>query len=113
MQIQSLLEEAARLEPTLGEAFVLLGSLFSERGDSQKAIAAFQKATEVTPGLADARYRLAKAYKRAGDAEKATEQLRIYSQLAKDAADQEDRDRREMRQFLYTLGEKKSPAKPN
>ena len=111
-KIRSLLEKALDFDPNLGVAHLLLGSLFSEQGDLQKAIAAYQRATSVSPQLADGHYRLAQAYKKAGEAAKAEEELKIYSQLSKQAAEQQERDRQEMRQFVYTLGKESTSELP-
>jgi tetratricopeptide (TPR) repeat protein len=111
-KIRSLLEKAVNLDPNLGAAYLLLGSLFSEQGNSQKALAAYQKATVVSPKLADGHYRLAQAYKKAGETGKAEEELKLYSQLSKQAAEQQERDRQEMRHFVYTLGKESRSELP-
>jgi cytochrome c-type biogenesis protein CcmH/NrfG len=102
-RVQRLLGKAIALDPTLGAAHVLAGSLLVEQGESAKAIAAFEKAVEVSPQLADARYRLAQAYKRTGESAKAEEQLKIYSQLSKEADEREAREGREIQKFVYKL----------
>lgn len=111
-KIRSLLEKAVDLDPKLGAAHLLLGSLFSEQGNIQKAIAAYQKATAVDPKLADGHYRLAQAYKKVGETSKAEEESRIYTELSKQAAEQQARDRQEMRQFVYTLGDRSTSDIP-
>jgi ATPase subunit of ABC transporter with duplicated ATPase domains len=50
-----------------------------------------------------AHYRLAQAYKRAGETQKAQQQLQLYDQMSKEAAQQSERERREIQQFVYTL----------
>ncbi|HEX3321851.1 MAG TPA: tetratricopeptide repeat protein [Terriglobales bacterium] len=111
-KIRSLLEKALDLDRNLGVAHLLLGSLFSEQGDLQKAIAAYQRATSASPKLADGHYRLAQAYQKAGEAAKAGEELKIYNQLSKQAAEQQERDWQEMRQFVYTLGKESISERP-
>jgi tetratricopeptide (TPR) repeat protein len=80
-----------------------LGILYSERGDSSKAIAAYQEATEANPELEEAHFRLAQAYSQTGEKSKAQAELELYEQLSKQAAEEAEHERREIQQFVYTL----------
>ncbi|HWY55510.1 MAG TPA: carboxypeptidase regulatory-like domain-containing protein [Terriglobales bacterium] len=102
-QVERLLEKTIQLDPKFGPGYLQLGILYSDRGDSSKATAAYQKATEATPGLEEAHYRLAQAYSRAGQKSRAQAELRLYEQLSKKTADEVERKRRETQQFVYTL----------
>jgi tetratricopeptide (TPR) repeat protein len=110
-RVESLLEKAVRLDPKLGPAYLQLGILYSERGDSPKAIAAYQKATKANPGLEEAHFRLAQAYNRSGEKSKAQAELQLYDQLSKQEAEQVERERHEIQQFVYTLRDQ-STAQP-
>jgi tetratricopeptide (TPR) repeat protein len=102
-QVQSLLEKSIRLDPTLGVAYLQLGILKDERGNLPKAISSYQQAIEVSPRLQDAHYRLAQAYRRSGEQAKADAELQLYKELAKAAAEDVERERHVVKQFVYTL----------
>ncbi len=111
-QTESLLENAVHLDPKFGEAYLQLGILYAERGDSARAIAAYRKAAEVNPGLEEAHFRLAQAYSRTGEKTKAQAELELYHQMAKKRADDVERQRHEIQQFVYTLRDQTSPTPP-
>ncbi len=109
---ESLLEKAVRLDPKLADAYLQLGVLYSQRGDSSKAVSAYLGAITANPGLVAAHYRLAQAYSRNGEKSKAQAELQIYNQLSKKTAEEADRQRHEIQQFVYTLREPATAAQP-
>ena len=109
---ESLLEKAVRLDPKLAAAYLQLGVLYSQRGDSSKAVSAYLEAIAADPGLVAAHYRLAQAYNRSGEKSKAQAELQIYNQLSKKTAEEAERQRRDIQQFVYTLREPASAAQP-
>jgi len=102
-EVQRLLGNAIHLDPKFGLAYLQLGVLYSEHKDSGKAILAYQKAIETNDDLEEAHYRLGQAYARAGENLKAQQEIQAYKQIAKQNADQAERRRGEIRQFLYVL----------
>jgi len=100
---ESLLQRAIGFDPKLGLAHLQLGILYSERKDYPKAIAAYQKAIDVSPALDESHYRLAQAYRQVGESSKAQQEIELYDQLSKKNAEDLERERREMPQFVYTL----------
>jgi tetratricopeptide (TPR) repeat protein len=102
-QVESLLDQAVRLDPKFGAAYLQVGILYSEQEDFTKAVSAFQQAVEAAPDLEEAHYRLAQAYRETGQADKAKAELRLYQHLAQESAQNDERERREIRQFVYTL----------
>ncbi len=102
-QSESLLKRAVELDPKLGVGFLQLGVLYSERRDFSHAIASYQDAVQASPQLEEAHYRLAQAYKRTGEKAKAEEELQRYDQISKIKEEEVERERRESRQFVYTL----------
>jgi len=102
-QVTSLLEKAVKLDPTMGAAYLQLGIVHFDQNDLTRARVDFQKAIEITPKLEEAHYRLAQAYRRLGEAEAARKELAIYEQLSKESAQDEERRRSEMGQFVYEL----------
>ncbi len=102
-QAESLLKRAVQLDPKLGVGYLQLGVLYSERRDFSRAIASYQDAVQASPQLEEAHYRLAQAYKRTGEKAKAEEELQRYDQISKSKEEEVERERRESRQFVYTL----------
>jgi tetratricopeptide (TPR) repeat protein len=102
-QAESRLRRAVQLDPNLGVGFLQLGVLYSERKDFARAISSYQDAIHASPQLEEAHYRLAQVYKRTGDKLKADEELQRYNQISKSKDEEVERERRESRQFVYTL----------
>ncbi len=94
---------AVQLDPKLGVGYLQLGVLYSEREDFSRAISSYQSAIQASPQLEEAHYRLAQAYKRTGEREKAEVELRAYNRISKSKDEEVERERRESRQFVYTL----------
>jgi tetratricopeptide (TPR) repeat protein len=111
-QAELLLQKAVELDPTLGLAYLELGVLYEERKEVSRAIAAYQKAIVVSPRLEEAHYRLAQLYRLTGENEKAREELRAFEQIKKATAQQAERERAEIRQFVYTLRDPSSAVQP-
>jgi tetratricopeptide (TPR) repeat protein len=109
-QAQTLLEKAVRLDPKLGIAYLQLGIVDSDRKDFPAAIADYQKAIQASPGLEEAHYRLAQVYRRTGERAKAEQELQVYDELSKKAAEEIERERHEVGQFVYTLRETPSTS---
>ncbi len=102
-QVESLLKKAVALDPTLGVGYLQLGVLYSERKDFARAVSTYQDAITASPQLEEAHYRLAQAYKRTGDKARAEQELQVYNQISKKKDEEVERERRESRQFVYTL----------
>ena len=102
-QVESLLHRAVRLDPTLANGYFQLGVLYSERKDLSRAISSYQSALKIDSELAEAHYRLAHAYMLNGQKWQGQEELRLYKQASKARADELERQRREVQQFVYTL----------
>ena len=102
-QVESLLRKAVSLDPTLGLGYLQLGVLYSERRDFPRAVLNYQQAIKANPELEEAHYRLAQAYKRTGEKARAEQELQLYNQISKKKDEAVERERRESRQFVYTL----------
>jgi len=103
MQVESLLKAAIRIDPKHGKAELLLGIVRADQGAYAEAIPEYRKALETDSQMQEAHYRLAQAYRQIGQSDKAKQELRICSELTKESAQKQDRDRREIKQFVYTL----------
>jgi len=101
-QIESLLKKAVALDPKLAEAHLQLGNLYSDQGKHASAIPEYLLAIEYNPDLADARYRLGQAYVRTGEKQRAEEQFQIYQRLRAQHLAELDKQRAEIRQFVYS-----------
>jgi tetratricopeptide (TPR) repeat protein len=109
---QALLEKSSAIDPKLDVAYLQLGNLYFFRGSFQEALAAYQKAIAANPLGSEAHYRLGLAYKRIGDGAKAQVEFEQYKQLDKTEAATIERQRRELRQFLFVLKDQPANAHP-
>jgi tetratricopeptide (TPR) repeat protein len=102
-QIETLLRNAIRLEPKFAAAYLQLGILHSEQRDYPQAISDFRQAIQADSQIEEAHYRLAQAYRQTGEAAQADAELKVYDQIVRESAQQAERERHEIRQFVYTL----------
>jgi tetratricopeptide (TPR) repeat protein len=102
--------KAIELDPHFGDAYLQLGIRRSERKDFAGAIDSLQKAVAYSRVPDEAHYRLAEVYRRMGNAEKARQEIALYKQLSDQKAQEEERERHEIQQFVYTLKDPTAPA---
>lgn len=100
---RELAEKAVRLDPTLGEAFLLLGIIYADESNLPKAISAYQSAIAASPQIEETHYRLAMAYRKSGDTKKEQQELGIYQQLSRRSAQEFERERSEIQQFVFEM----------
>ena len=110
-QVGALLKKSMALDPSLAEAHLQLGNLYSEQGKYSDAIPEYQRALELNSDLPDAHYRLGQAYVRTGEKERAQEQFQVYQKLREQHLAELDKQRAEVRQFVYAAKDA-SAAKP-
>src|SRR6266566_6806756 len=110
-QIESLLKRSIELDPALAEAHVQLGNLYFEQNKYAEAVPEYVRALELSPELADAHYRLGQAYVHIGEKDRAQEQLQVYQRLRAEHLAELDKQRAEIRQFVYSAKDSPS-AKP-
>lgn len=101
-QIEALLTKAVTLDPKLAEAHLQLGNLHSDQAHYAEAIPEYVKALESNSNLPDAHYRLGQAYVHTGAKDKAQAQFQIYQQQRAQHLADLDRQRAEIRQFVYS-----------
>jgi tetratricopeptide (TPR) repeat protein len=102
-KVQSLLEKAIHLDPNLGAAYLQLGIFHAGQKDFPNAISAYQRAIAVSPQMEEAHYRLAQAYRLTGDELKAQHEFALHAQLSKKSAEEQERERHEIQQFVFAL----------
>jgi tetratricopeptide (TPR) repeat protein len=110
-QIQSLLTKSIELDPTQAEAQLQLGNLDSDQSKYAEAIPHYQRAIELNSDLADAHYRLGQAYVRTNEKDRAQQELQLYQQLRAQHLADLDKQRAEVRQFVYAAKDN-ATAKP-
>ena len=111
-QIESLLKKAIRLDPALAEAHLQLGNLYADETKYADSLPEYLRAIELNADLADAHYRLGQAYVRTGERERAQEQIQIYQRLREQHVAELDKQRAEIRQFVYSAKDKDAAARP-
>jgi tetratricopeptide (TPR) repeat protein len=115
-QIEALLGKVIRLDPKFAAAYLQLGVLHAEQKDYARAISNYQQAIQANPQkemqTEEAHFRLAQAYRQIGDAASAEAELQTYNQIAKESAHEAERERHEIRQFVYTLRDQPQPQAP-
>jgi tetratricopeptide (TPR) repeat protein len=100
-KIESLLRTSIGLDSTIAEAHLQLGNLLSDQNKYPEAIPEYVRAQELNPDLADVYYRLGQAYVRTGDKQHGQEQLQIYQKIREQHLADLDKQRAEIRQFVY------------
>ena len=108
-EVESLLKIALQINPRHAAALLQLGIVHAEQGAYKEAISDYRRALDADPGMEEAHYRLAQAYRQIGNAEKAKEELRLYGQLAKESEQKQERERHQIKQFVYTLRDQSAP----
>ena len=101
-QIESLLTKSIELDPTLADAQLQLGNLYSDQSKYAEAVPHYKRALELNADLADAHYRLGQAYVRTGEKDQAQQELQVYQQLRAQHLADLDKQRAEVRQFVYS-----------
>ena len=108
VEIEALLKKSVALDPKFPEAHLQLGNLYSDQKKYDVAIPHYQQAITLNADLADAHYRLGQALVHVGRKEEAQEQLGVYQKLRAEHLAELERQRAEVRQFVYS--EKKAGA---
>jgi tetratricopeptide (TPR) repeat protein len=101
-QIESLLKKSVELDPKLAEAHLQLGNLYSDQSRYADAVPEYKGALEINSDLADAHYRLGQAYVHTGQKDRAQEQLQVYQRLRAEHLAELDKQKAEIRQFVYS-----------
>jgi tetratricopeptide (TPR) repeat protein len=110
-QIEALLEKSLAIDPELDEAYLQLGVLHFAQGDFEQAVGDYKKAIDANPRLGEAHRELGLAFQRMGQREQAGQEFQAYKQIEKTEAAENERQRRELTQFLIIL-KGRPPATP-
>ena len=106
-QIEMLLKKSVELDAKFPEAHLQLGNLYSDQRKYDVAVPQYQQALALNADLDDAHYRLGQALVHLGKKDEAQEQLRVYQKLRTEHLAEVERQRAEVRQFVYS---EKKPA---
>jgi tetratricopeptide (TPR) repeat protein len=109
-QVEALLNNAVKVDRKCAGAYLQLGLLHFSLGDYHKAVDYYTQAIGADPQLGEAHYRLGVAYDRLGEAGRAAQEFHLHDQIEKAQAEQVERQRREVKQFLVVLQSR--PASP-
>ncbi len=107
-QIETLLKNSLELDPKLADAHLQLGNLYSDQHEYALAIPEYVRALELNPDLPDAHYRLGQAYVHTGQKDAAQAQLQVYQKMNEQHLADIEKQRAEIRQFVYAA--KDSPS---
>jgi tetratricopeptide (TPR) repeat protein len=111
-RVEGLLSKAVTVDRKCSDAYFQLGVLQATQRDFAKAIDFYTKAIEVNPQLSEAHYRLGVAYDRIGEKDKAAQQFRLHDEIEKQQAAAVEKQRREVKQFLVVMDDRKSDSTP-
>jgi tetratricopeptide (TPR) repeat protein len=112
-QVEALLEKALAIDPKLDEAYLQLGVLHFAQGNFEQSIADYKKAIDANPRLGEAHRQLGLALQRVGQKEQAQQEFQAYEQIEKAEAEEIERQRRELRQFLIILKDHPQATSPH
>ncbi len=101
-QIEMLLKKSVQLDAKFAEAHLQLGNLYSDQRKYDVAVPQYQQALALNADLADAHYRLGQALVHLGKKDEAQDQLRVYQKLRTEHLAEVERQRAEVRQFVYS-----------
>ncbi|HUE43348.1 MAG TPA: tetratricopeptide repeat protein [Candidatus Sulfotelmatobacter sp.] len=112
-EVEALLKKSIAFDPSLAEAQLQLGNLYSDQSHYTEAIPYYKRAIALNSDLADAHYRLGQAYVRTNQKDLAQPELQRYQQLRAQHLADLDKQRAEVRQFVTSSKDSAPPASPD
>jgi tetratricopeptide (TPR) repeat protein len=109
--VESLLLKAIALDDSLADAHEQLGNLYSDQREYAKSAPQYKRALELNPNSADAHYRLGTDYVHLGQKDEAQEEFAVYQKLRAEHLDELEKQRAEVRQFVYSESATPGPKK--
>ena len=100
--VESLLKKSIALDDSRADAHVQLGDLYADQHQYEDSITQYERALALDPNLADAHYRLGMDYVHAGKKDLAQKELAVYQKLRAQHLAEVDKERAEVRQFVYS-----------
>ena len=102
--VQTYLANAIKADPKCSSAYLQLGVIRASQSAYRDAADFYAKAIEADPHSSEAHYRLGVAYDRLGEKDKAAQEFTVHDELERQQAAAVDRQRREVKQFLVSVG---------
>jgi tetratricopeptide (TPR) repeat protein len=100
--VESLLKKSVALDDSFTDAEVQLGDFYADQHQYEQSIAQYEHALGLDPSLSDAHYRLGMDYVHVGRKDMAQKELAIYQKLRAQHLAEVDKQRAEVRQFVYS-----------
>lgn len=110
-QVESLLRKSIALDGALAQTHLQLGILYADQHEYAKSLPEYTRALELDPNLPDAHYRLGQYYVHAGQKDRAQQEFQTFQQLQAHHQAELDKERAEVRQFVYS-SQPASSSKP-
>jgi tetratricopeptide (TPR) repeat protein len=110
---RKLLAKAVSIDSKCADGYLELGILAASSGDSVSAIGDFNQAIAADPELSEAHYRLGVIYDRLGHAQEARREFAVHDRLEKQQADEVERERRQIKQFVIVTPDDKNRSPQN
>jgi tetratricopeptide (TPR) repeat protein len=104
-QVEALLKRALELDPSSSEAHLQLANPYSQRHQYAEAVPEYQRALKLSPNAPDAHFRLGQAYSRVGEKALAEKEFQLHKQLYEQRLAEDDKQRLEIKQFVYSMKE--------
>jgi tetratricopeptide (TPR) repeat protein len=102
-QAKELLTKAVSIDQNCAEGYLELGNLAASERFYDAAIDLYKKAIAGDSRLADAYYRLGMAYDRTAQPTKAKQEFQLHDQIKQQQAEETEKQRRDIKQFLVIL----------
>lgn len=109
--VESLLKKSIALDDSFADAHVQLGDFYADQHQYEESIPHYQRALALDPNLSDAHYRLGMDYVHVGRKDLAQKELAVYQKLRAEHLAEVDKERAEVRQFVYSA-KPPSPSTP-
>ncbi|MGB9487728.1 MAG: tetratricopeptide repeat protein [Terriglobia bacterium] len=103
--VEALLKKAIALDPSLADAHLQFGNLYSQRRRYAEAVPEYQEALRLSPNLYDAHFRLGQAYAHLGKKDLAEKEFQLHKQLYEQHLAEVDKQRSEIQQFVSSMKE--------
>lgn len=109
--VESLLKKSVALDDSFADAHVQLGDFYSDQHQYALSIPQYERALALDSSLSDAHYRLGMDYMHVGKKDLAHQELAVYQKLRAEHLAEIDKERAEVRQFVYSA-KPPSPSAP-
>ena len=107
------MKKSLSLDPSCPEAHLQLGNLYSQRHQYAEAVPEYLEALAHSPNIPDAHFRLGQAYSHVGKKDLAEKEFQLHKQLYEQRLAEDDKQRSEIKQFVYSMKEEQKTETGN